>query len=65
MTESVSNDHSPVASRLRSRKPATVSASALALHLNCTLAGSLASDDGGERRSRADPTEGDAGDPHD
>ncbi|MCP3464635.1 MULTISPECIES: hypothetical protein [unclassified Bradyrhizobium] len=36
MTESVSNDHSPVASRLRSRKPATVSASALALHLGCS-----------------------------
>jgi hypothetical protein len=39
MTESVSNDRLPVAkpvSRPRSRKPATVSASALASHLDCS-----------------------------
>lgn len=36
MTDTVSNDRPAVASRPRSRKPATVSASALALHLNCT-----------------------------
>src|SRR6187399_2109856 len=39
MTEAVSSDGSPVAksvSRPRSAKPATVSASALALHLDCS-----------------------------
>jgi hypothetical protein len=38
MTETVANDRPPVAkpSRPRSRKPATVSASALALHLDCS-----------------------------
>src|SRR6478752_8248468 len=37
MTETVAPDAKPVA-RPRSRKPATVSASALALHLDCTRA---------------------------
>jgi hypothetical protein len=40
MTETVAIDHPPVAraavSRRRSAKPATVSASALALHLDCS-----------------------------
>jgi hypothetical protein len=38
MTETVTSDRSPVAkvSRPRSRKPATVSASALAQHLDCS-----------------------------
>ena len=39
MTETASTDHSPVAkpvSRPRSAKPATVSASALAQHLDCS-----------------------------
>ena len=39
MTATVANDRPPVAkpfSRTRSRKPATVSASALALHLDCS-----------------------------
>ena len=39
MTETVANDRPPVAkpvSRPRSREPATVSASALALHLDCS-----------------------------
>jgi hypothetical protein len=39
MTETVSNDRPPVAkpvSRPRSRKSATVSASALAVHLDCS-----------------------------
>ena len=39
MTETVTNDRTPVAKpvpRPRSRKPATVSASALALHLDCS-----------------------------
>ena len=34
MNETVSNDRPPVASQTRSRKPATVSASALAVHLD-------------------------------
>ncbi|MGY8683368.1 hypothetical protein Q2941_37160 [Bradyrhizobium sp. UFLA05-153] len=38
MTEAVSNDRPPVASQPRSRKPVTVSASALALHLDCSRA---------------------------
>jgi hypothetical protein len=38
MTEAVTNDRSPAASRTRSRKLATVSASALALHLDCSRA---------------------------
>jgi hypothetical protein len=38
MAETVTNERSPVASRQRSRKPATVSASALALHLDCSRA---------------------------
>ena len=41
MTETVANDRPPVArpiSRPRSRKPSTVSASALALHLDCSRA---------------------------
>jgi hypothetical protein len=40
-TETVTNDRAPVAepvSRPRSRTPATVSASEVALHLDCTLA---------------------------
>ena len=36
MNETVSNDRPPVASQTRSRKPATVSASALAVHLDCS-----------------------------
>ena len=36
MTEAVTNDRPTVASRPRSRKPATVSASALAVHLDCS-----------------------------
>ncbi|MGV7218852.1 hypothetical protein [Bradyrhizobium sp. UFLA05-112] len=36
MTETVTNDRPPVASRPRPRKPATVSASALAVHLDCS-----------------------------
>jgi hypothetical protein len=39
MTETVATDHPPVAKpvpRRRSAKPATVSASALALHLDCS-----------------------------
>src|SRR3954466_12659077 len=38
MPETVPVDRPPVASRPRSRKPATVSASALALHLDCSRA---------------------------
>jgi hypothetical protein len=36
MAESVTNDRPPGAARPRSRKPATVSASALAVHLDCS-----------------------------
>jgi hypothetical protein len=36
MAEIITNDRPPVASRPRPRKPATVSASALALHLDCS-----------------------------
>src|SRR5215813_9017995 len=35
MTEALTHDRPPVASRPRSRRSATVSASALALHLDC------------------------------
>jgi hypothetical protein len=38
MTETITDDRPPAASRPRSRKPATVSASALALHLDCSRA---------------------------
>ena len=38
MTEAVTNDRPTVASRPRSKKPATVSASALAVHLDCSRA---------------------------
>jgi len=38
MTGAVANNRPPVASRPRSRKPATVSASAMALHLDCSRA---------------------------
>ena len=38
MTASANNDGRPVASRPRSRTPATVNASALALHLDCSRA---------------------------
>jgi hypothetical protein len=38
MTDTVASDRPPVASRSRSRKLATVSVSALALHLDCSRA---------------------------
>jgi ribosomal protein L37AE/L43A len=41
MTETIAPVDKPV-SRPRSRKPASVSASALALHLNCTRCGKVA-----------------------
>ena len=36
MTEAVTHDRTPVASRPRSRRPATVSATELARHLDCS-----------------------------